>query len=100
VSQTSIDPRFAKLRNDLEAALDAVYMSPTNFLSIFDQTPAQAIAAFRKSPEAFGKLRFYLGQTSLQVRRARVLHIARLLHTLKAVDTAEVPKRRSSLTQF
>lgn len=82
VPTASPDATAAELRAQLKLALHAVYMSDSTFLIIFDQTPEQAIAAFRKSPEIFGKLRSYLGPTTLKKNMARVAKLAAHIHAL------------------
>lgn len=73
---SSLTDKTARLRAELSAALDSVYMSPSTFLIIFEQTPEQAIAALRKAPEVFGTLRTYLGPITLCRNVTRVARLA------------------------
>lgn len=78
-------PRHAPstlLHRQLTAALEAVYMSHTSFLMVFNETPAQAIAAFRKAPEIFGTVRTYVGPVTLRNNMARVIKLAEQLRLL------------------
>lgn len=54
-------------------------MSASTFLSVFDETPLQALKAFRQKPEVFGKLRGYLGPKTLARYKVRVMKLAKLL---------------------
>ncbi|MBS0234252.1 MAG: hypothetical protein JSR99_12300 [Proteobacteria bacterium] len=62
-------------------------MSATTFLKVFDETPAQAIKAFRQKPEVFGTLRGYLGPKTLARYKARVTKLAKLLLDIETSKT-------------
>ncbi len=60
-------------------------MSATTFLSVFDETPLQALKAFQQKPEVFGKPRGYLGPKTLARNKARVMKFAKLLLSPEAL---------------
>jgi hypothetical protein len=80
VKAFSSSDQQAELRNALRVALTHVFMSPCSFVSVFDQTPEQAMAALKNKPDTFGKLRGYLGATTLKKNVTRVLKLAQQLH--------------------
>lgn len=77
-----------KLRQELYEALNSLYMGDCKFVPAFDETPVQAIAAFRKAPETFGRLRTYIGRTTLQNHKRRVVRLAKALLALACDENA------------
>lgn len=87
-------PNPKTLRREISEALDRLYMGDCTFLPVFDETPLQAVAAFRKAPEVFGVLRSYVGRATLQASKMKVLRLARSLMALNAaaIDAKTVRK--------
>lgn len=68
-----------KLKLDLKAALERLYMGGETFSYAFQIDPDAALAALNDRPEQFGRLRNYVGPISLKTNIARVKSLARKL---------------------
>jgi len=91
VAETSTSRYRRQLRQELRQALNSVYMGHCMFLPRFDVTPLQAISAFSKKPEVFGRLRTYIGKSTQEINKRRVLRLAKSLLALDAA--AATPSR-------
>ena len=71
-----IPAEIAKIRAELDAALDTYFMGPSTFLQTLMETPDAALAALKRSPEVFGQLRTYIGPATLKINHKAVQRLS------------------------
>lgn len=66
----------------LEQALDNYFVGTCTFLTVFDETPRQAIAAFQQRPATFGIPRSTINRLRLHELEDEICNLASLIERL------------------